>query len=105
MCSIYLDSYTQTQSPPSSAHSIDDKSEIYCICLNEKDGKFIGCENKTNCNSYIERKQALGVEGGDWFHMECLNIKSFPKKNGFVAIAKMWSQLQHSNLRACLKGN
>ena len=80
MCSIYLDSYTQTQSPPSSAHSIDDKSEIYCICLNEKDGKFIGCENKTNCNSYIERKQALGVEGGDWFHMECLNIKSFPKK-------------------------
>ena len=78
MCSIDLNSYTQTQPPQSSAHSVNHKSEIYCICSNEKDGKFIGCENKTNCNSYIERKQALGVEGGDWFHMECFNYQIIP---------------------------
>ena len=52
------------------------KKDIYCICLaSDEDGNFIGCHNKLNCKSFIERKTELGVDGGDWFHAECLKIK------------------------------
>ena len=62
------------------------------------------------CKKYFlknhKKKQALGVEGGDWFCMECLNINSSLKReNGIDIISKMWNQSKYSNLSACLKVN
>ncbi|XP_018010446.1 uncharacterized protein LOC108667861 [Hyalella azteca] len=60
--------------------------EIYCICeiskeenpTKKKPCKWIRCCGGKKCESYIERMATRNVAGGNWFHLECLQMNKMP---------------------------
>ena len=73
-----------------------ENSNVYCIsnCQIEGDSEWIGCENKENCVSYIEGMSELGVGGGDWFHLSCVNMKGLPRGKWFCKSCTSTSSLK-----------
>ena len=59
---------------------------ICCVCKDNEVGDWVGCDNECYCISYLHRMVTLAVEGGDWFHVQCVNLTRAmrPKENGFV---------------------
>ena len=62
--------------------------EIYCSCKVTNEERFdklneslqwVGCDNKTSCLSYQIRLKETGCEGGDWFHLECIDLNRLPQ--------------------------
>ena len=54
---------------------IEDDEPTYCYCGRVSFGKMIACENEA-------------CEGGEWFHFDCLNIKSAPKGKWFCDVCR-----------------
>ena len=56
--------------------------------------QWVECDNKKNCTSYQIRLKETGCEGGDWFHLKCIDLNILPQSRvfGFVTFANLEKQ-------------
>ena len=64
--------------------------EIYYLCMDDKNDRFVGCHRNKKGKSYIECLEQIGVKGGDWFHWKCNGFKILTKKIKWLFMSKMF---------------